>query len=262
MDTAMARRCKLEPRPSARTVKLADGSIKTATGTVTATCSLQQAEGRGTPLEFEAEFCVTELQGYDVIVGMPWLSHFNPAIDWSSGRLVVQRPGQGPAVLERYTTKEPDEHREPEIAAAQQFSCSAISYARMARAIRKGDIDLSSIELMRVQRAEDTTAQRHHRTVPNGLATADDTQPQDPQLSALAQEVCPSPAGRAAVGPAARTFDRAQDRTHQRRQAARSTASTLQPSGRRGDPQAGDEARGARPCPREHFAVGRDGAAR
>lgn len=182
----MARRCKLEPRPSARTVKLADGSVKTATGTVTATCALWQAEGHGTPLEFEAEFCVTELQGYDVIIGMPWLSHFNPAIDWSSGRLVVQRPGQGPAVLGRCSPKEPDERIEPEVAAVQQFSCSAISYAQMARSIRKGDIDFNSIELMRVRISEPEDATRaQRRTAGDSIASVDDTQPQDPQLRAL-----------------------------------------------------------------------------
>lgn len=186
MDTAMARRCKLELRPSTRTVKLADGSIKTATGTVTAVCSLQQAGGQEPPLEFEGEFCVTELQGYDVILGMPWLSHFNPAVDWSSGRLVVQRQGQRPAVLERCPiVRERDEHIEPEVASIRQIDCSHTSYARMARAIRKGDIDLNSIEIMKVTRAapdsEGASAPAH------GLAGADvDTnQPQDPQLAAL-----------------------------------------------------------------------------
>ena len=181
MDTAMARRCKLDPRPSTRTVKLADGSIKTATGTVTATIALQ-IETQGLPLEFEAEFCVTELQGYDVILGMPWLSHFNPAIDWSSGRLVVQRP-EGPVTLKRYITSTCEE-REPEVAAVQQVECSAISYARMARMIRKGHVDFDSIELMRVRSSTDGVPKGKMEPAA-GLATVDTESPQDPQLRAL-----------------------------------------------------------------------------
>ena len=180
MDTAMARRCKLEPRPSDRTVKLADGSIKTATGTVTATITLQ-AETQGPPLEFDAEFCVTELQGYDAILGMPWLSHFNPAIDWSSGRLVVQQP-DGPVTLTRYTTPAAEERIEPEVAAVQEIRCSAISYARMAKMLRKGHVDFDSLELIRVRPTggfpgDETQAER--------LAAVDSEPPQDPQLRAL-----------------------------------------------------------------------------
>jgi transposase InsO family protein len=188
MDTAMARRCKLEPVPSARTVKLADGSIKTATGTVTAVCSLQQADGRSSPLEFEGEFCVTELQGYDVILGMPWLSHFNPAIDWSSGRLVVQRQGLSPAVLERCASaKSEDERIEPEVASLRQLDCGSISYARMARAIRKGNIDLNSLEIMKVTRLspEELAQPGKSHLLPHRLAGADADQPQDPQLATL-----------------------------------------------------------------------------
>jgi hypothetical protein len=178
MDTAMARRCKLEPRPSNRTVKLADGSIKAATGTVTATCTLQ-AEADGPPLEFEAEFCVTELQGYDAILGMPWLSHFNPAVDWSTGRLVVQQP-KGPIALKRHAIPRCEERIEPEVAAVRQVRCSAISYAQMARAIRKGDVDLDSIELARVRPWDDHRAARELQ-----LAAVNTETPSDPQLQAL-----------------------------------------------------------------------------
>ena len=101
MDTSMARRCNLELKPSNRTVKLADGSIKNATGTVIATCSLQ-SESKEPPLVFDAEFCVTDLQGYDAILGMPWLQHFNPVIDWKLCNMVIQRAAEGPITLVRY----------------------------------------------------------------------------------------------------------------------------------------------------------------
>ena len=151
MDTDMARRCKLELKPSTRTVKLADGSIKTATGTVNATCALQ-TELNSPPLEFEAEFCVTDLQGYDAILGMPWLSHFNPAIDWSSGRLIIHRT-EGPISLKRYQAPANEERIEEEVAAIKPLECSSISYSRMARMIREGQVDYDSIELMRIRPA-------------------------------------------------------------------------------------------------------------
>ena len=177
MDSAMARRCKLETKPSNRTIKLADGSIKTAAGTVTVTVSLQVAS-HGPPLEFEAEFCVTDLQGYDAILGMPWLSHFNPAIDWKSGQLVVQRP-QGSAVLRRYLTAAAEEYIEPEVAAVREIRCSAISYSKMAKMIRKDGIDPESIEIMRVRPNYQISSSLHE------LSAASVEAEQDPQLRAL-----------------------------------------------------------------------------
>ena len=173
----MARRCKLETKPSNRTIKLADGSIKAAAGTVTVTVSLQVAS-HGPPLEFEAEFCVTDLQGYDAILGMPWLSHFNPAIDWKTGQLVVQRP-QGSAVLRRYLTAAAEEYIEPEVAAVREIRCSAISYSKMAKMIRKDGIDPESIEIMRVRPNYQISSSLHE------LSAVSVEAEQDPQLRAL-----------------------------------------------------------------------------
>ena len=39
-------------------------------------------------------FIPTQLHHYDVILGTPWLTHYNPAIDWSEGTLCFSHLGQ------------------------------------------------------------------------------------------------------------------------------------------------------------------------
>ena len=57
-------------------VTLADGSQKKAAG------QLAAASVRIDSYSDRLSLTATELQGYDVILGMPWLHQYNPAIDW------------------------------------------------------------------------------------------------------------------------------------------------------------------------------------
>ena len=68
-------------------------------GTASAACTLRGTGSTG-DLSFDAEFCVLELSGHEAILGMPWLAHFNPAIDWRAGVFTIQRP-DGPVQLAR-----------------------------------------------------------------------------------------------------------------------------------------------------------------
>ena len=180
MSPALARRCQLPLTPSNRTVKLADGATKAAAGTVTATCSLQ-SEAHGPPLVFTAEFCVTELQGYDAILGMPWLQRFNPAVDWASGRLVVQQPGSAPVTLANHTPAA--ERVASELAATKDVDCSAVSYTQLMRLLSRNKADRTSFEVMAV-RYDDPNRPR-----PDRLAAATAAQKaQDPDLTRLLEK--------------------------------------------------------------------------
>jgi hypothetical protein len=111
LDSSVAKRAGIELKPSARAVRLADGTIKIASGTASATCTLR-GTGASADLSFDAEFCVLDLNGHEAILGMPWLAHFNPAIDWRSGVFTIQRP-DGQVQLSR-ASPHSEEQRESE----------------------------------------------------------------------------------------------------------------------------------------------------
>jgi len=87
IDPAFARRCDLTLTPSSRSVKLADGSLVDAAGQVVATCGL--AAAKGDPIPYSATFTATPLEGYDMILGMSWLTAQDPLIGWNNRSITV-----------------------------------------------------------------------------------------------------------------------------------------------------------------------------
>ena len=91
----------IAPASDAPRVTLANGTSKSSSGTLVA------APVRIGSYTDSLSFIVTELDGYDVILGMPWLSYYNPAVDWrgatlsfvdrSSTRHVLRRMSTAPA---------------------------------------------------------------------------------------------------------------------------------------------------------------------
>ena len=193
MSSETAKRCGLIPKPSGRTVRLADGTVRPSAGTVTANCSLRGQAGQS--LDFEAEFCVTELLGHEAILGMPWLSHFNPQVSWPIGRFVIsQPPPAGTITLTRYEPPS-DGHEEKYpvpspaalLAAASSTKGQVISRARWAKMMRKGQLDLGSLEILQIK---DTQSGRGRGGMTDlAAASADeDSKPQHPGLTALLRE--------------------------------------------------------------------------
>ena len=92
----------IAPASDAPLVTLANGTSKSSPGTLVA------APVRIGSYTDSLSFIVTELDGYDVILGMPWLSYYNPAVDWrgatlsfvdrSSTRHVLRRMSTAPAL--------------------------------------------------------------------------------------------------------------------------------------------------------------------
>lgn len=72
--------------PPPTLVTLADGRQQ-ATGGV-----ISSVKTRISSLNEPLDFTVTELQGFDAILGMPWLQRHNPAIDWCQGIITVVDP--------------------------------------------------------------------------------------------------------------------------------------------------------------------------
>ena len=193
MDTAVAKRCGAEIHPSNRFIRLADGTERRADGVATVRCHLISAEHDG--VSFDAEYCIAPLGGHEVILGTPWLAHFNPQIDWREGRVQLQR-GHGHGLLPTAegrlaegaefvalravdsTDGDPRPTSEPP---PRRIDCAVASHAQMQKWFRKDKLDLSTVELIRVRQTPSMV----------GLAalspTAGET-PKDPALKALLEK--------------------------------------------------------------------------
>ena len=154
LDSAVAARAGLQLKPSARAVRLADGTIKTATGTASAVCTLRGTGATG-DLSFDAEFCVLDLNGHEAILGMPWLAHFNPSVDWRNGVFTIEQPN-GTLQLAR-ALPHSEEQREAEGTAAIRSSTARgiqmSTRSQWDKMLRKGLIELSSVEMIRIRPA-------------------------------------------------------------------------------------------------------------
>jgi transposase InsO family protein len=69
------RHSNLVAKPSVETVSLADGTTRPTSIVKAATIRINSYSD-------DIDLVVCKLSGYDVILGMPWLTHYNPRIDW------------------------------------------------------------------------------------------------------------------------------------------------------------------------------------
>ena len=82
----LGRQCTSLPAPL--TVSLADGKVYT-TSTVLKAARLG---GENPVLQGSLDLAVLSLEGYDVILGMPWLKETNPDINWETGDYNTNNP--------------------------------------------------------------------------------------------------------------------------------------------------------------------------
>lgn len=83
VSKAFISKCNLKTAPANGTVTLADGSQVPVTG------CLPAAHLRMGTYQTHLPLTVADIQDYDIILGVPWLEHHNPYINWSSRYLVV-----------------------------------------------------------------------------------------------------------------------------------------------------------------------------
>ena len=97
IDPEFARRCGLSLSHSGREVKLANGAIVAAQGSVLTDYSLAMASGA--PVALSATFTATPLEGYDAILGVSWLEEHDPKIGWRERSIALRQPNGGPPRL-------------------------------------------------------------------------------------------------------------------------------------------------------------------
>lgn len=146
LSASLARRLGATIKPSNRAIRLADGTTTNATGIATVRCSLATVTGRS--VRFTTAFYVTELQGYDAILGMSWFSHHNPVIDWQR-RTISLSVGHPKAI--RHLQPLPSGLQPAVTAAAAEAAASnpppsddlnCVSHSQLKRMMRSKDVEM------------------------------------------------------------------------------------------------------------------------
>ena len=73
-------------------------------------CALRTATG--SVFRFTETFYVTELAGYDAILGMSWLKRFNPQVDWAKRSLLLTYDPSDPKSTKHVIRPIPDHVRD------------------------------------------------------------------------------------------------------------------------------------------------------
>ena len=129
IDPEFARRCGLSLAHSGREVKLANGAIVAAQGSVLTDYSL--AMNSGAPVTLSATFTATPLEGYDAILGVSWLEEHDPAIGWRSRSISLAQPKGPPRLIKPLECL-----AEPRAAPLQLMSMKSLRKAH-----RRGEIE-------------------------------------------------------------------------------------------------------------------------
>ena len=131
IDPDFARRCNLSLTDSDRIVKLADGTVVAALGSVATDCSLSAATG--TPIVFRSTFTATPLEGYDAILGMTWLNAHDPIIGWKNRSITLRTPGSPARQIRPLECIESDQ---PSVA-----RLATITMKGLRKSHRRGELD-------------------------------------------------------------------------------------------------------------------------
>ena len=97
-DATFVRRTGLTLEPANCTIRLADGSVVPALGQVTVPITLTAA-GDQPAVTFEVTFTVTDLKGYDAILGLPWLTTHDVVVGWKRRTIEIRTDGRPKAFV-------------------------------------------------------------------------------------------------------------------------------------------------------------------
>lgn len=129
IDPEFARRCGLSLAHSGRQVKLANGALVAAQGSVLTDYSLAMASGA--PVTLSATFTATPLESYDAILGVSWLEQHDPVIGWRERSISLAQPKGPPRLIKPLACL-----AEPRAAPLQLMSMKALKKAH-----RRGEIE-------------------------------------------------------------------------------------------------------------------------
>jgi hypothetical protein len=179
IDIAVARAAGVELSPSGRVVRLADGTERPVDGVARVTLALHTDEG--VPIKYTVDLCVTELKGFDVILGMPWLSNTNPSVDWQARSLRAQRSDGSWAHLTRVETDHEGQQQR-----RAPVKCAAIKLNKWSKLMKQRDLSDFALMVVRPAIAGRRSA-LHLAATQTATAEADD-KPRDPRLVKLLDE--------------------------------------------------------------------------
>ena len=80
----------LRENPVAMTISVVDGRTVEVTGSHR--LAMQARDDRGNIAESVQRFYTADIQGYDAILGLPWLCDVDPEVDWADGRWYYRSP--------------------------------------------------------------------------------------------------------------------------------------------------------------------------
>ena len=133
VDPAFVERAKLRLTSSDRSVKLADGTLVKALGSIRTDYTL--AAARGIPIPFNSTFTATPLEGYDAILGMDWLDTHDPIIGWKDRSISIRSAdGKPPRLIRPLECIEDPNH--PTVA-----RLASIGLKGFRKAHRRGEIE-------------------------------------------------------------------------------------------------------------------------
>ena len=98
IDTEFASQCGLDLTASDCTIRLADGSVVPASGKANVSFSLTAAHSRPAIL-LSSTLTATPLEGYDVILGLPWLEEHDVNVGWRNRTIQVRTDGMRPRFI-------------------------------------------------------------------------------------------------------------------------------------------------------------------
>ncbi len=128
---------KAVSRASSKILQLPDGSQMSSTQSLPTTNIKLFNSRRGSHDHCEKmSFDVADLQGYDAILGKPWLDKHNPAVDWKSHIVTLQNRGYT-VTLKQSFSKKLQQQSDLTSEAAKAIKSGLLSAKQMQRLMRK-----------------------------------------------------------------------------------------------------------------------------
>jgi hypothetical protein len=130
-------RSGLQPSSDSSLIKLADGREQPAAGLLPAA-----------PITIghysdQIDLTVTDLSGYDIILGMSWLHHYNPTIDWRGRRIsFTDSAGRRHQLRKASSAASP---KQPTQRSTHSFSLNLITAKRLRRACELNQIEYACV---------------------------------------------------------------------------------------------------------------------
>lgn len=142
---ARSSRCKSTARP-VRSVKMAGGQLQICDTELTDVELSVLSSNSTNPFSCVLSLACIDLDGWDVVLGLPWLRQFNPRIDWRQGTLCISSDNStfklSMSACDKSTTTSMSAcmltEQESEVCRDKRMSASLLTPMQLKRQVRKG----------------------------------------------------------------------------------------------------------------------------